>query len=141
MLRWCGVKVGKNVRINSSAKISGDGELEISDDVWIGSGCRFISVGDAKVKIGAHCDFGPEVMILTGSHEIDPNGLHIGGKGISASVTIGDGCWIGARSTILPGVILGAKNLVAAGAVVTRSVDVEKSLIAGSPAKIKKTYT
>ena len=37
-------------------------------------------------------------------------------------ITIEDGAWIGARVTILPGVTVGAGSVVAAGAVVTRSV-------------------
>ena len=140
-LRWCGARVGNNVRINSSAIIMGDGSLEIGDDVWIGAGCRISPVGGATIKIGSCCDLGPEVMILTGSHLIDPQGSHIGGDGISCSVTIGAGSWLWARSTILPGVALPARTIVAAGAVVTRSIDGEKSLVAGVPAEIRKTYS
>jgi maltose O-acetyltransferase len=83
-------------------------------------------------------DLGPEVMILTGSHEIDLEGEHIGGEGTAASVTIGNGCWLGARAMILPGVTLADKTLVAAGSVVTKSVDVPCSLVAGVPAEVKK---
>ena len=138
LLRWAGAKVGKNVCINSSAVFSGDGKLEIGDDVWIGAGCRISPVGKAEIKIGAHCDLGPEVMIITGGHEIDLDGEHIGGKGKSEFVVIGNGCWLGARCIILPGVMLADKTLVAAGAVVTGSVDVPCSLVAGVPAVIKK---
>ena len=141
LLRWCGAKVGLNVRISSSAIFLGDGRLEIGNDVWVGSGCRIMPVGDSSITIGPCCDIGPEVMIITGSHEIDINGGHIAGKGKSASVKIGDGCWLGARATILPGVTLASKTLVAAGAVVAKSVGLEKSMVAGVPAIIVKTYT
>lgn len=140
LLRWCGAKVGLNVRIGSSAVFLGDGRLEIGDDVWIGAGCRISPIGNAVIKIGSRCDFGPEVMILTGSHEIDIGGSHIAGRGLSKSVTIGEGCWLGARSTILPGVTLAQKTLVAAGAVVTRSIIREKTLVAGVPAVEKKEF-
>ncbi len=93
----------------------------------------------AEIRIGNHVDMGPQVMVLTGSHKIDPKGEHIGGEGYSLSVTIGDGCWLGARSTILPGVTLADKTLVAAGAVVTQAVIESKSLVAGVPAKVKKS--
>lgn len=141
LLRWCGAKVGDNVRISSSAILLGDGRLEIGDDVWVGAGCRISPVGDSSITIGPCCDIGPEVMIITGSHEIDINGFHIAGKGKSASVNIGDGCWLGARTTILPGVTLASKTLVAAAAVVTKSVSIGNSLVVGVPAKIVKTYT
>ena len=135
LLRWCGAKIGSNVRINSTAIFAGIGGLEIGDDVWIGPGCRISPVGGAVVRIGSHCDVGPEVMILTGSHEIDPVGSHIGGNGTASSVTVGNGCWLGARAIILT---LAEKTLVAAGAVVTRSIEVQCSLVAGVPAVVKK---
>lgn len=138
LLRWAGAKIGKNVRINSSAVFSGNGELVIGDDVWIGAGDVISPVAPAAITIGSHIDLGPGVMILTGSHEVDPRGLHIGGKGMAASVTIGDGCWLGARATILAGVSLARKTLVAAAAVVTKNIEVPCSLVAGVPAEIKK---
>ena len=140
MLRWCGAKIGKNVRINSSAIFLGNGGLIIGDDVWIGAGCRIMPVGNAHIIIGSHCDLAPEVMILTGSHEIDKEGEHIAGKGISANVEIGDGCWLGARSTVLPGVSIAKKNILAASSVMTTSSEIEKSLWAGVPAEMKKQY-
>lgn len=94
----------------------------------------------ASITIGSCCDLGPGVMILTGSHKIDSAGTHIAGEGTVSDVEIGDGCWLGARATILPGVRLARKTLIAAATVVTRSVDVENSLIAGVPGKIRKTY-
>lgn len=138
LLRWAGAKFGKNVRINSSAVFSGNGGLVVGDDVWIGAGDVISPVAPASITIGSHIDFGPGVMIITGSHEIDLEGEHIGGKGKAASVVIGDGCWLGARALILPGVTLADKTLVAAGAVVTKSVNVPCSLVAGVPARIKK---
>ena len=141
LLRWSGVEVGKNVRINSSAVFSGNGELVIGDDVWIGAGDVISPIAPASITIGSHIDLGPGVMILTGSHEIDPEGEHIGGKGTASSVTIGNGCWLGARGMILPGVTLAEKTLVAAGAVVTKSVEERGELIAGIPAVLKKKLT
>ena len=141
LLRWCGAKIGRNVRINSTAIFAGNGGLEIGDDVWLGSGCRILFVDSAVIRIGSCCDLGPEVMILTGSHEVDTEGLHIGGKGTAASVTICDGCWLGARATILPGILLAKKTLVAAGAVVVKSVEQPCSLVAGVPAVVKKHLT
>lgn len=140
LLRWCGATIGKNVRVNSSARFIGNGGLIIGDDVWIGAGCRIMPTGNAHIVIGSHCDLAPEVMIITGSHEIDVGGEHIGGKGISTSVEIGDGCWLGARTTVLPGVTIAKKNILAAGSVMIVSSLEEKCLWAGVPAKMKKRY-
>jgi acetyltransferase-like isoleucine patch superfamily enzyme len=51
MLRWCGAKVGTNVRISSSARFYGGGQLIISNDVWIGTDCVIHSVAKANIKI------------------------------------------------------------------------------------------
>ncbi len=138
LLRWCGAEVGDNVRINSSARFSGDGRLIIGDDVWIGAQTYISPVGNSVIRIGNCCDIAPRVMLLTGTHAIDPAGPHIGGAGKSASTFVGDGCWLGAASVILPGVSLADKTLVAAGAVVTRTTTNECCLIAGVPACVKK---
>jgi acetyltransferase-like isoleucine patch superfamily enzyme len=138
LLHWAGATIGKNVRINSSAVFSGNGDLSIGEDVWIGACSVIMPVAPARVAIGSHVDIGPGVMILTGSHEIDPDGLHIGGPGKAVSVTVEDGCWLGARATILPGATLAEKTLVAAGAVVTNSVGEPCSLVAGVPAVVKE---
>lgn len=140
LLRWAGAKIGANVRIYSSAKILGTGELIIGDDVHIGAGARLSPVAPAVITLGSHIDIGPEVMIITGTHEVDPSGEHIGGKGKAASVSIGSGSWLGARATILPGVTLSSKTLVAAGAVVTKSFEKSNILVAGTPAALKKEF-
>ena len=140
LLRWCGAKIGKNVRISSSARFFGNGELIIGNDVWIGTDNVIHSVSRANIRIGNCCDLGPGVMILTGSHQIDPDGTHIAGKGTFANVEIADGCWLGARSLILPGVNLRENTVVAAGAVMNKSSMEKKCLYAGVPAEIKKRY-
>ena len=54
---------------------------------------------------------------------------------ISGSVRLRIGCYIGANSTILPGVTVGKESLVGAGAVVTRDVP-DYAIVVGVPAKV-----
>lgn len=140
LLRWCGANIGKRVRINSSAVFCGIGSLTIGDDVWIGPRCYICADANSSIAIGCCCDLAPEVMIFTGSHIIDPRSNHIAGAGYCGSVVIGNGSWLGARSMILPGVHLAKKTVVAAGSVVLRSCHNQGSLLAGSPAIVKKLY-
>ena len=140
LLRWAGAKIGENVRIYSSAKIMGNGNLIIGSDVHVGPQvCIYLSE-TGTVTIGSYVDIAPRVTFLTGTHCIDPHGEHIAGSGLAKSITIGDGSWLGACCTFLPGVTLAKKTVVAAGAVVCSSVMVEQALVAGVPAKIKKSY-
>ena len=139
LLRWAGARIGKNVRIYSSARIMGVGDLVIGDDVHVGPDVLLYPNPGGAITIGSHVDIGPRVTIVTGSHEIDPSGDHIGGKGTAAPVVIGSGSWLCACSTILPGVNLPEKTLVAAGAVVAKSVEAPCSLLAGMPARVKRS--
>lgn len=70
LLRWCGAQIGSNVRINSSARFAGNGQLIIGNDVWIGPGNLLSAVGSATLTIGSHCDLAPQVTLLTGTHMV-----------------------------------------------------------------------
>lgn len=50
-------------------------------------------------------------------------------------MVIGPRVWVGANSTIVPGVRIGEGAIVAAGSVVTKDVP-PHSIVAGNPAKI-----
>lgn len=140
LLRLAGVRIGRNVRIYSSARIIGTGPLEIGDDVHIGPEVMIYTNGAAKVAIGSHVDIAPRVTILTGSHKIDPAGEHTAGAGTGMNVVIADGSWIGANATVLGGVVLHEKTVVAAGAVVCTGVERGHCLLAGVPSVMKQTY-
>lgn len=51
---------------------------------------------------------------------------------------IGENCWIDMNSVVLPGVMLGPRTTVGAGAVVTKSFPEGHSIIAGNPAHVVK---
>ena len=74
-----------------------------------------------------------QAMILTSGHALGGSDCRAGDLKPSP-VVIGDGCWIGARAMILPGVNIGAGTIIASGSVVTSSCD-PNSLYAGSPAR------
>lgn len=134
--RWAGVQIGGNVRICSSARIIGDGTLAISDGTWIGPGC-FIS-SSSEVRIGHDCNIAPKVNIITGTHEIDIKGPSIAGEGYALPIEIGNGVWICAGCTVIAGVKIGDKSILAAGSVVTQDVP-SGELWGGVPAKRIKT--
>lgn len=133
LLRWAGATVGDNARIVSTAKFHVCGKLEIGSNTWIGHEVMIVG-GDAEVQIGAEVDIAPRVTIVTGSHEAFGLPGKAAGKGYSKPVHIGDGAWIGAGSTILGGVRIGAQAIVAAGSLVRKNVQNE-SIVAGVPAE------
>lgn len=136
LLKRTGAKVGKNVRICSSALFVGTGHLEIGNNTWIGHRC--IISTSSSIKIGSDCDIAPNVYIGNGTHQITPDRKRIADIEISEDIIIGNGCWLCAGSMVLPGVTIQEKSVVAAGAVVTKSQSENMILLAGIPARIKK---
>lgn len=73
---------------------------------------------------------------MTGEHGLARDGLPFRyQQTIHRPVTIGSNCYIGSRALILGGVAIGDDVIVAAGAVVTRSVQ-NGQTIGGVPARL-----
>jgi acetyltransferase-like isoleucine patch superfamily enzyme len=138
LLRWAGAEIGNNVNICSSVTVLGIGSLEIGDDTWVGH--EVLISSSSSVRIGSCVDIAPRVFIGTGTHQLDAKGTHSAGAGINKDIVIGDGVWLGAGSIVLPGIAIGRKAVVAAGAVVTHDVT-ENVIVAGIPAKVIKSLT
>lgn len=86
--------------------------------------------GRGGIEIGDYSQIAPNVVIVSANHDVYDSRKHI-----TAKVTIGKYCWIGAGAKIMPGVTLGNWTIVAAGAVVTKSFPNGYCIIAGVPAK------
>lgn len=108
-------------------------------DSFINPELFIIFSSSCKIIIGDNVDIGPRVYIATGSHLIEPIFGHIAGKGFNKDIIIGNGCWIGANSSILHGVIIGEKVVVASGSVVVDVVPTN-TIIAGVPALVVKEF-
>lgn len=110
--------VGLDVRtpnIFSGTRITGT-DLHIGRGTFLNHDC-YLDVARGRVDIGERCHLGPQVMILTATHDRDGAG---GATSESRYLTtvVGDRVWLGARATLLPGVVVGDGCVVAAGAVV-----------------------
>lgn len=99
-----------------------------------GSGNYFQASEDCNIIIGKGSWIGPNVGIITANHDVNNPEFHTKCK----SVIIGEKCWIGMNSVILPGVKLGPHITVGAGSIVTKSFNSGYCIIAGNPAKIIK---
>ena len=108
------------------------GRLSIGKDCWIGKNLKVN--GNGTVTIGDRCDIAPEVTFQTGGHEIG-DACRRAGKGIVSNQYVGNGVWIGGRSTIVGNIRIGDSSIVAACACVVKSVDAN-TLVGGVPAKI-----
>jgi len=98
----------------------------------ISGGCYFQAC--RGIEIGEKTFFAHGVTIVSMQHDIS-DVTKIGKNG---AVKIGRNCWIGAKATIMPGVILGNNTIVGANSVVTKSFPDGNIVLAGIPAKIIK---
>ncbi len=92
-------------------------------------GCYIQGMGG--IWLGDYTQVASNVVILSANHDIYDLRKHV-----LKSVYIGDYSWIGANSTILPGVTLGRFTVVGSGSVVTKSFPEGYCIVGGNPAKV-----
>ena len=104
----------------------------IGENVFINYNCIMLSM--SKITIGNNVLIGPNVVLTPATHSISASKRH-NGAGYAEDIVISDDVWIGANSVICPGVKIGKGAIIAAGAVVNKSVD-DFTIVGGVPAKI-----
>uniref|UniRef100_UPI004055A5E2 DapH/DapD/GlmU-related protein n=1 Tax=Agathobacter sp. TaxID=2021311 RepID=UPI004055A5E2 len=93
---------------------------------------NYFQTFDAKIVIGKGCYIAANVGMITSNHDLMELDNHQQGK----DVVLGEKCWIGMNSVLLPGVVLGDRTIVGAGSVVTKSFPEGNCVIGGNPAKL-----
>lgn len=115
---WGGyIKIGDNCSINSFCHISGNGGVEIGNDVRIATQCVIIS---------ANHNFGATDIPITFQGET------------AEKIVIEDDCWLGAGVKVLAGVKIGKGSVIGAGSVVNKDIP-PYSVAIGVPAKVIKS--
>lgn len=132
LLRFAGYEIGEGTKIVGPFFCTGS--LIIGKNCWIGR--NFSVNGNGKVEIDDRCDIAPEVMFITGSHEIGSEKKRAG-KGESYSIKVGEGTWICTRATIAKEVEIGKGCVIASCACVVSDLE-GNALYGGVPAKIIK---
>lgn len=132
LYRSAGIDVQK-AAIRSWAYFYGP-DVSIGDDSMINTHCYIENRW--RIEIGKRCYLGMQVTLCTSSHLVGGPEMRAG-QIAGKPIRICDGCWIGTRDTILPGVTLGPGCVIAAGAVVTKDCEPD-GLYAGVPAQRKK---
>ena len=105
------IRIGRNVIINAGFTAMAFGGVTIEDDVVIA----------------------PNVQILTNNHDPYERSILT-----CRPVRIQKGAWIGAGSSVLPGVSVGRYAIVGAASVVTKDVP-DYAIVVGNPAHVVKT--
>ncbi len=91
-------------------------------------------VDDASIYIGDDCMIGPNTVIATAGHPIDPE-LRARVTQYNVEVHIGKNVWLGAGVVVMPGVTIGDNSVIGAGSIVTK--DIPSNVVAvGNPCRV-----
>jgi maltose O-acetyltransferase len=109
------------------------GAISIGDRTFVNVDAVMLDV--APITIGAACQIGTRVQLLTATHPVDPESRRLGWE-YGAPIAIADNVWLGGGVIVCPGVTIGQDTVVGAGAVVTR--DLPAGVVAaGVPARVR----
>lgn len=134
-------KLEEDVFVAPDASVIGQVELRARANVWFSAVIRadndLIVVGrDSNVQDGAvlHTD--------AGIHLVVGDRVTVGHKVMLHGCTIGEGSLIGIGSVVMNHARIGARSIVAAGALVTEGKEFPDGvLVMGSPARVKRELT
>ncbi|MES2431361.1 MAG: DapH/DapD/GlmU-related protein [Bacteroidota bacterium] len=155
------LNIGKRSIIEMGTRLFINNKWEWGNDVMIATNCNFFSreqgyfgkltlgngthIGDNtiidisdNILIGNEVAIGPNCVLYAHDHVYDVHDKAAWMGGIKTGpITIGDGAWIASGVTIMPGITIGKKSVIAAGAVVTSDVP-ELCIYGGVPARLIK---
>lgn len=135
-------KLGERVYIADGAQIVGDVEIGDHSSVWYNCVIR----GDVDiVRIGHHTniqDGSIGHVMRSQCPLILRDYVTVGHGAMLHGCTVESHCLIGMRATLLNDVVVGEFSIVGAGALITERTKIPaRSLVLGSPAKVKRQLT
>jgi carbonic anhydrase/acetyltransferase-like protein (isoleucine patch superfamily) len=132
-------QVAVDAYVAPTATVIGDVQIGSEAGIWFGVILR----GDVNaIRIGRRTNLqdGTIVHVTSGTHPtVIGNGVTVGHGVKLHGCTIADGCLIGIGAIVLDGAVIGEHSLVAAGSLVVPGTIVPpRSLVIGSPARVKR---
>jgi len=109
--RLLGANIGQNVRAFSKIGGAEPYLINVGDNVTVAPGVSFITHDNSAIK------------------------LNLGATDFVGAITIGNNCFVGMNTILMPGVTIADNCIIGAGSVVTKSVMTPGTIVAGNPAK------
>jgi putative colanic acid biosynthesis acetyltransferase WcaF len=128
LLRLFGAKIGANVLIRPSARVTYPWKVTIGDRSWIGDNAVLYSLG--SIRLGSDVVVSQESYLCAATHDYDKVTFDI----VDAPITVEDQVWIAADVFVGPGVRIGRGSLVGARSSVFEDMP-EGMICVGTPAK------
>lgn len=125
-------EMGENVYIEPPLHANWGRNTHMGNNVY--ANFNLTLVDDTDIYVGDSVMFGPNVVVATAGHPVDPE-LRRRVAQYNIPVHIGDNVWIGAGAVILPGVHIGENSVIGGGSVVTK--DIPANVVAvGNPCRV-----
>lgn len=129
ILRAFGASIGSKVTIKPSVNIKYPWFLTIHDKVWIGEKVWIDNL--TNVTIGSNSCLSQGAMLLTGNHNFKKTTFDL----ILGEINLEDGVWVGAKSTVCPGIHMKSHSILTVGSVLTQNTEAY-TVYQGNPAQI-----
>ncbi len=129
VLRCFGAKIDGTPFVHPRARIHIPWNLRLAHRACLGDRTNAYSLGEITLAAGA--TIAQEAYLCTGSHDFTSPALPLQ----TTPIFVGADAFVGARAFVLPGVNIGARAIVGAGAVVTKDIPAN-AIVAGNPAHI-----
>lgn len=120
--------MGEGSRVNTPLSGVRFNKVKIGKNVVIMPGCLMMSAGGITIEDEAM--IAANVQLISNNHDLDNRSIIT-----CRPIRICSRAWIGAGSTILPGVTVGENSVVGAGSVVTHDIE-PNTIVAGNPARL-----
>lgn len=127
LLRAFGAKIGKGLVIKNNVIIKSPWNLVVGDDCWIGENSWIDNLD--KVYIGNNVCISQGALLLTGNHDYTISTMPYR----NAPIKIEDGAWVGANTTVCPGVNVGRNAILTVGSIATKDMEAN-GIYQGNPA-------
>ena len=131
-------RCGKNLIVQHDAILRNLENMEFGNDIRIAN--HAILWGGGRIIIQDSVIIGPHAIIVSGNHTLG-NGSYRDGSGITGTVHLQRGSWVGGNSTVTLGAVLPARSVLGANSVLNKAFDEPESVYAGVPARLVKKLT
>ncbi len=128
LLRSFGARIGRDVHLYPSVRITIPWNIAIGDETAIGDGAILYALG--PITIGRQVTVSHYAHLCAGSHDYRDPAMSL----LKPPIAIGDGAWICADAFVGPGISIGAGAIAGARAVVVADVPAN-AIVAGNPAR------